>query len=668
MQLNQPYAYIPGNRYRALNRLGRGGMGVVFEAEDRLNGRIVALKRLHLPEAQLDDSWGHTKDTGRVTLAREFQTLAGLKHPNIIRVLDYGFDEDQQPFFTMELLSDADDILTYAADKDLDEKINLLIQLLQSLVYMHQRGFVHRDLKPGNILVDQDGHLRILDFGLAVQTSHAREIAGSLAYMAPEVLREEPATSASDLYAVGVIGYHIFTGEHPYGSAIGSMHTLVLALMDTIANIEPVAKIAGENLAYIIGMLLEKDPELRYSDAREVIQEMCQVTGRPLPEESDAIRDSFLQTAPFIGRQDTMRKLQQALVKTRDGEGSAWLIAGESGVGKTRLLSEMRIRAMVEGMQVITVKATPDNDPFSLWRQVLRHLLLVLPVQRREAGILKHVISDIETLIEQKVGAMPMLIGKSASQRLLATILNVITRIEHPVVLLLDDLHHASDEVTLLRRISQTLNRLPLLMVGTYRNDDAPYFYGKLPEMTPITIGRFNARELRVLSQSILGEAGVQGNVLDFLEQNTEGNPYYAIETLRSLAKDTGRLYEVGQMTMFPEQVLAPGVLEITRRRLSEIPVDYQPMLRVAAVAGRVVDFALLMEIDEELDYIEWLEVCIDAGIFDYVNDQWQFTHEKMREGVLYGLRQGEIPRLQQMIAEARLNLNRDSDDNLLPD
>ncbi len=140
-------------------------MGVVYRAQDSFSGQIVALKSVRGDYSQTES--GDTAFDKRLALAEEFQTLASLRHPYIISVIDYGFDSTRHPYFTMDLL-DAPQTILQAAQKasSLEATIGLLTQILQALAYLHRRGILHRDLKPGNILV-QNGHVKLLDFGLA---------------------------------------------------------------------------------------------------------------------------------------------------------------------------------------------------------------------------------------------------------------------------------------------------------------------------------------------------------------------------------------------------------------------------------------------------------------------------------------------------------------------
>src|SRR5258708_8106355 len=144
---------LANNRYRIESEIGRGVMGVVYRATDRLLGQPVALKRVNTSaEALMLASVSDSVD-GRLALAQEFQTLASLWHPNIISVLDYGFDTEHQPYFTMDLLENPLRLTDYGRTIQVQDKIPLLWQALLSLKYLHRPGVLHRDLKPTNIPV-----------------------------------------------------------------------------------------------------------------------------------------------------------------------------------------------------------------------------------------------------------------------------------------------------------------------------------------------------------------------------------------------------------------------------------------------------------------------------------------------------------------------------------
>src|SRR5437588_2109966 len=131
---------ILGQRYRLLNLLGAGGMGRVYRAVDRLTGQVLALKRVLVPADQLEFATRTAPQVDfQIALAQEFQLLAALRHPSIIGVLDYGFDSERHPFLTMELVENAQTIREAAQEQPLIIQIELLIQLLQALAYLHRR-------------------------------------------------------------------------------------------------------------------------------------------------------------------------------------------------------------------------------------------------------------------------------------------------------------------------------------------------------------------------------------------------------------------------------------------------------------------------------------------------------------------------------------------------
>jgi hypothetical protein len=653
-------AVMVGKRYQIVDKIGAGGMGAVYRAVDRLSGQTVALKRVNLvdPKSQFAtinfeaEAERETLDF-RLGLAQEFRVLASLRHPNIISVLDYGFDESYQPYFTMEYLENAQNILQAANDLAYNVRVGLLQQVMQALIYLHRRGILHRDLKPDNVAV-VNGQVKLLDFGLAIARKYAPEdhnemVAGTLAYIAPEVLMGNPATEASDLYSVGMIVYEMLAGHHPFDLLNISM------LVDNVLTVVPDVNELDidERLAFVLKRLLSKSPTERYMNAHELMQAYSEATGQRYVIDTATVRESFLQAAQFVGRSAEMQKLTQALSDASYGKGSAWLITGESGVGKSRLLDELRTQALVSGLLVLRGQAIVEGGaPYLAWRDTLRQLCLFTELSDLEASVLKVLVPDIEALIGRKVQDAAPLLPENAHDRLLAVIEDLFRRLPQATVVILEDLQWESESVELLAHLSRSAPQLPLLLIGSYRDDEAPDLASKVPQAQTMKLSRLSREAIAELSASILGDDIRQHEVVNLLEKETEGNAFFIVEVLRALSEEVGDFSKLRTMSL-PRGVFAGGIQTVVKRRLSRLPKESHPLLQAAAVAGRQLDLEVLRAIDPNVDLEAWLHQCTEAAVLEVEDDHWRFTHEKLRSALIDDLASADEKRLNRQVAEA---------------
>lgn len=645
-------------RYYLEEQIGSGGMGDIYRAYDRLTGQTVALKRITLSgRSTFLNPHYDTKDF-RLSFALEFKVLASLRHPNIINVLDYGFDEDRTPFFTLELLEDSQNVVEYAKQQNRSKRIDLLIEILQTLTYLHRRGVIHRDLKPDNVMV-VDNHTKLLDFGLALvrdaTTQQNYGIAGTIAYIAPEVVKGIAASESSDFYSVGMIAYEIFVGHHPF-----SMANLASLLSSSVMDV-PDTSMLDDDLAVILDTMLAKDPIDRYGNAYDAIEALCELDKRPLPKSEDSVRDSILQASAFVGRDSEMDKLKAMLNKVLNNEGSTWLVAGESGVGKSRLLDELRSRALTRGAMVLRSYGIEGGGlPYQLWREPLKRLLLSVEVTDAEAAILKEIIPDIEHLLGYSVPDIPPIGAKEAHQRTILTIISIFRRIEQPTLLIVEDLQWTAESLEVLKLLVTIVDDMQLGIIGSFRDDEKQNLAQELPSANLLKLERLDNDAIQELSVSMLGHSGENPAVNDLLQRETEGNVFFIIEVIRALADEVGSIDDIGRKTL-PHEIVAGGIQAVIKRRLNRVPAWAKPLLKFAAITGWRLDelllehivatYADILPVDKNLE--NWLTSCADAVAIVFKLDYWHFSHDKIRKAIISNLDESEHPELYTILATA---------------
>jgi serine/threonine protein kinase/tetratricopeptide (TPR) repeat protein len=641
-----------GKRYQLLDRLGAGGMGIVYRAADRLTGQIVALKQVISPQSDPDmvvTIYLAQESNFQLALAQEFRTLASLRHPNIISVLDYGFDQERRPYFTMDLLENAVTIIKAADDTSLAQKIDLIIQMLRSLTYLHRRAILHLDLKPANVMVT-GGQVKVLDFGLSSGRGELHgETFGTMAYIAPEMLDAErfggyQIGDATDLYSVGTIAYELLTGQHPFGlDDLGQLISDVLntepdmmrlqtALWNSADGLDDPASVVSE-LVYIVERLLYKDPLLRFQHAEAVIDQLEAALGCP-PGDSAEIRESFLQAAQFIGRSAELTLLSEQLDQAIEGTGSVWLVGGESGVGKSRLLDELRTVALVKGAMVLRGQTLREGgSPYQQWTDPLRRLVLATEITTKEAAVLKSIVPDIENLLGHSIPDAPPTDARAAQRRLLNAVASTFGKSSQPILLILEDLHWA-ENLEILKMLVPWTRSHPVLIVGSYRNDEQPDLPDRVPGVKRIALDRLNRDEIAALSVAMIGSAGQDESVVNLLQRETEGNIFFLVEVVRALAQEAGDLERIKDLEL-PKQVFAGGMHAIIEHRLERIPAWCWSLLKFAAVLGRELDLSVLRTMDEKQNIGKWLLACGQAAVLEVQEDSWRFVHSKLRDGVL---------------------------------
>jgi len=624
-------------RYELLDVIGSGSVAVVYRALDRLSGQLVTLKRLRTQHDQ-DGRTRSSHPTDRVALAGEFRLLATLRHPNVISVLDYGFDSTGQPFFTMILEEGGTSIVEAARGRTLEGKVALLVETLRGLAYVHRRGIVHRDVKPENILV-VGGHVRLLDFGLsALREDLAPDgsLTGTFDYLAPEVLRGDAPTEQSDLFAVGVVAYEILAGRHPFAA-----HDLATSWANVLTGRLPLPDPdVDPRLEPVLGRLLARDPAARFRDASEVAVALAAALGTPVAFQTRASRESFLQQAAFVGRTVEMEVLGEALVASLSGRGSTWLVGGESGVGKSRLLEELRVLALVQGVTVARGQApSVGGAPYQAWREPLRLLALnATSIDDRLIAALEPAVPDLASMLGRASVEAEEIDDGATQTRLLHAVQELLRRQRTPTAVFLEDLQWAgSESVTLLAGLARVAAGERVLAVASYRREERPSLPDEIPGARSLQLGRLGEPAVRTLAESMIGAGANAPEFVDYLCRETEGVPFFLVEVVRALADEAGDLARIPHIGL-PKLAVPGGIQQLLRRRLSRVGAFEFEALRAAAVVGREIDARVMGALDPALVDDAWLTTCAAVGILDAEEDRFRFAHDKVREQLVADL------------------------------
>jgi eukaryotic-like serine/threonine-protein kinase len=696
--------------YRLLKPLGQGGSGIVWRAEHAGTGLPVALKTVRVPNAAL-----------LASIRREVAALARIEHPGIVRILEHGL-ADGVPWYAMELVEGTTLLghcLSLQAHGDETETEHSLLQpdtqagpaasasaavaapdrrrgplspaalgriltalrrLCGPLAFLHGEGLVHRDLKPGNVMVRPNGRPVLVDFGLAAQFSGrlSREAldlttapVGTAAYMAPEQIRAELVDARSDLYALGCMLYELLAGRAPFTGA-SAREILMQHLKSQPV---PVSKLVPEvpaGMDELLLRLLAKSPRERLGYAEDVAAALLQLGARDEPLPGPEPR-SYLYRPGFAGRDDSLSQLEGCLHALDEGRGSVVLITGESGVGKTRLAIELAHRAAQGGVLVLTGECLPGSSqgqasgvPF----EALRKPLQQLADRCRERGL-----AEAERLFgprgkllapfEPALAALPgqdaypepaELPGEAAQLRLFLALAETLAALaaHRGVLLLLDDLQWA-DELTsgfldLLVR-TERLQQTPLLVVGTCRSEEMSEALRPLmdaPGTGHIALGRLTEPAVASICADMLALAPPPRQLSRFLHFNSEGNPFFVAEYLRAavvermLWRDQSGLWRVAESTRgeagtsaYEGLGLPHSLRELVGRRLGALPAAAASLAAAAAVLGRESDSALLqhMHAVEEEAFGAALDVLVRIEILEPIGtDRMRFVHDKLHE------------------------------------
>lgn len=446
-----------GGRYEVLQLLGTGGAATVHRARDTRTGRTVALKRLRPQEGT---------DRGRLEelFRQEFHTLAHLSHPNIVAVYDYGVDAAGS-FYTMELLDGG----------DLQERVPLAWRtacavardICSALSLVHSRRLVFRDLSPRNIRCTAEGTAKLIDFGALAPVGRTRLFVGTPAFAAPEAANLQEVDARTDIYSLGATLYFALTGRRPY--AVASVPQLLASLQSVPPPPGQLVEDVPPALDALVGDMMQLDATFRPVSAAEVMERLGAIAGLDRAEHRLVSR-AYLSTPTLVGRDTALERFRRRLAQARAGAGSAVLVEGPRGVGRSRFLDACVLDAKLAGAIVLRADATDSvSGDYGAARALASQLIDAAPESAKTmTGPDRSVLAALVPALREEADASQE--GNPGRPGLQPALRAWFARIakQRPLVVALDDVHEVDlPSASFVALLAREAGSSPLVVVAT---------------------------------------------------------------------------------------------------------------------------------------------------------------------------------------------------------
>ena len=658
-----------GGRYRLEAELGKGGMGAVYWATDLHTGQEVALKRMLVKKRR-------SSRKPVLRFQREFHTLASLRHPRIIRAHDYGVDS-LGPYYTMELLGGDDlrDVMKARERLPVEETCRLLRDVASALAALHARGLIHRDLSSRNVRVI-DGRATLFDFGVLVNAGWVGDIAGTPAYVAPEMLRGVPVDGRVDLYSLGVLAYSMLTGRKPYGArSLDDLEACWSAPVVPPSSIAPVP----EALEDLVLDLLCLEPLGRPPSAAVLIDRLTAIGGLA-PDPELAVTPGFTESAALVGRDLELKTLSSLFAEARRGQSRAFTIEAESGAGKSRLLQELAIRTKLEGGLALHVSCEEaDGGPYAALAALVDEAFVSAPEETArataaEAPLLGRVFESVrrahpDTGLERELGD-PF----EDRMRLQAAVVRAVRSLAaaRPVVLLVDDVQRC-DEASAATFAGLARANVPRLLVGIARRLGEPVRAAaaveSLSSLEPrLRLAGLDPAGLEALLRSVFGDVAHLSRLARWMHQTTGGSPLFCTELTRHMVEAEIVRHDGGTWIV-PDEVTQTGVPEglaaAMRQRVDGLSPAARAVGEMLAVHGIEADIERALALVDasdagrpeggSMEVFAALSEMVQQGILADSGERVRFRHDSLREALLAGVEPERRRRLHRQVGRVLL-------------
>ncbi len=665
------------NRYNVIHKLGEGGMGTVWKVFDEIEKKEVALKEIKLKELGSKLPVGSfisltssvTKSSeAELRFCEEFRTMTKLQYPYTVEVYDYGILENGNKYITMELV-DGEDIGTILKKRKLDypEIYKILLQLAQTISFIHSRLYVHRDIKSDNIIVTSAGDIKLMDFGLMdrMGIQSAGKLTGTIGYMPPEVPKGGVIDARSDLYSIGCFAYELVSGHVPFLGSVAvdviKQHVNVIPKKLTLVRDD-----VPPELEKIIYKLLEKEQADRYETAADLIGDLQKYSNVELLEESLEQRKSYLFCSEIIGRQENINKLQKALEVVKNKKGKSLFIGAPAGVGKTRLINEFKLTAQIAELPFYECACIEQGmEPFHPLKEIFKKVVSLTEkeILNKYGKILVKILPQLEGK-----GYKPAPIlqdGEAEKMRLIDNVTGWLKEVcqKKSFILCVDDIHWIdSSSVELLNECIRVLKDSPVMILCAFRDDEveesSPVFYTIEEELTEYEkLSTLDQENVGLLITTMLGHAELPEQFAEHMYSVTGGNAFFVTETMRSLIEENKLKRQKGTwvfLDLIENLDIPTSIEETVARRLKLLSKEAYNIAQIAAAFGKEQDLSILKDVSglKSENIFKLLDELIERQFILKEDKKYIFTHDRVRETLYEGIEEKKRRELHQKLAE----------------
>lgn len=599
-------------RYVIEAEIGRGGIGVVYRAHDATLDRDVAIKVLSQAAAS-EETHGR--------LLNEARSAARLNHPNIVAV--YDAHETPLPFIVEELVSGRS-LYSLAQQRapeglTIEEIQRIGGQICDALQHAHDHGIVHRDLKTENVLLAADGTVKLSDFGLARSLASNMmgegSLAGTVFYMAPEVISGQVHDVRSDLYALGVLLYEMAAGRPPFSAedpvAVLSQH--LHAPHMPARHYNPSLPVL---LDVLLSRLLSKRPDDRPSSAAATAQALAAI-GAPTDASRDVPLLERIGRGRLVAREQELAEMEGVWRRVVAGAGHVLLVSGEPGIGKTRVVRELMARAQASGAKAFYGQCNAEGGaPYAPMAQIIRQGFD--DASLADVALPAAIVADLAILAPDLHARFPNLLpnpaldAASEQQRVFESVVSACVGLaaRAPLLIAIDDVQWAdSGSLFLLRHLAMRTRNMRILLICAYREvdlDEARPWHQVMLDLnrerlaTRIKLASLSREQARAMLGALFDEE-ISDAFLDGVYRETEGNPFFIEEVCKALIEDGNLVFQNGRWQQpNMDQVEVPQSVRIAiQMRVGRLPQATQDVLRLAAILGRQFDYDVLRRASE---------------------------------------------------------------------